>query len=67
MVNQRCKVLGTMGILWAKWLPFKDLLLPIVSIGKEEWTKKKVEKLASTLTTSVTAVTLPVMQRPRQP
>ncbi|CAJ1806267.1 unnamed protein product [Sphenostylis stenocarpa] len=38
-----------------------------LSITKEEWTKKKVEQLASTLATSATAAALPIMERPGQP
>jgi len=42
-------------------------LLPIVSIAKDEWTKIKVEQLASTLATSAIATALPVIERPGQP
>lgn len=41
--------------------------LPIVSIAKEEWTKMKVEQLASTLATSAVAMALAVMESPGHP
>lgn len=56
-----------MSKLSAKWLPDIDLVLPIVSIVKEEWTKEKVEQLVSTLATSTTAAAFSVMERPGQP
>ena len=45
----------------------KEKIIPIVSIAKEEWTKKKVEQLASTLATSAAATALPAMERSGQP
>lgn len=38
-----------------------------MSIAKDEWTKMKVEQLASTLATSAVAIALPVTERPGQP
>lgn len=40
---------------------------PIVSIAREEWTKMKVEQLASTLETSAVATALAVIERPGHP
>lgn len=41
--------------------------LPIVSIAREEWTKMKVEQLASTRAISAVAIALPVIDRPGHP
>ena len=40
---------------------------PIVSIASEEWTKMKVEQLASTLATSAVARALAVTESPGHP
>lgn len=66
LVNQICQTSGTMSKLSAKWLPDRDLVLPIVRIAKEEWTKEKFEQLASTIATSATVAALSVMERPGQ-
>jgi len=74
--SQSYKISGTINIMSSNTngTKFRELfkrnetrLLPIVSIAKDEWTKIKVEQLASTLATSATAIALPVIERPGQP